>query len=311
MREKPILTICIPTYNRADVFRGSLECVYNQLQDIDLSEVEIYVSDNCSSDNTWEIVDTFIKRGLPIKYNRNQENLLAAGNFLHCINWASGKYIYLLGDDDYLLPGSIKLLLDALRGKEYGLLFLKNEEHENTGLVMEYVDKTEFVKKVSYYYTFISGCVFRKSIVKDIENPIRYKPTHLLQMPFYLESTISFNCNAMLFGKVLQVGVASDSNGGYNFFDVFVHWYLEIMKEYLGDCDSISPGIIAFLKKDIWPFVYRYSVRILVHKDVGIFKYKNGWKILIKYYGHEWYFWRSWIGFVVGYAKRKMKKMLK
>jgi hypothetical protein len=83
------------------------------------------------------------------------------------------------------------------------------------------------------------------------------------------------------------------------------------MKEYLGDCDSISPGIIAFLKKDIWPFVYRYSVRILVHKDVGIFKYKNGWKILIKYYGHEWYFWRSWIGFVVGYAKRKMKKMLK
>jgi len=308
---QPLLSICIPTYNRADILKGSLECVTKQLKDICLSELEIYVSDNCSSDNTREVVESFIQQGFPITYNRNKENLLAAGNFLHCMNWASGKYIYLLGDDDYLLPGTISLLLNTLRGKEFGLLYIECEGNGNTNLVKEYSDKTEFVKRVSYYYTFMSGCIFRKSVVKEIEDPIRYKPSHLLQMPFYLQSTLRFDCNAVLSGKVLQAGAASNSNGGYNFFDVFIHWYMDIMEEYLGGNKNVDCEIVAFLKKDIWPFVWDYTKRLLIRKDVGNFKTEKGWSILFKYYGKEWYFWRTLCEYSFGVIKRKIKRLIR
>lgn len=70
------------------------------------------------------VVQKYIEKGLPIKYNRNEENIGADRNFLKCIQWASGKYIYLLGDDDILKPGMLKYLLDLLRGKEYGAIHI-------------------------------------------------------------------------------------------------------------------------------------------------------------------------------------------
>ena len=111
---KKLLTICLPTYNRANVLSESLEHIVSQITDENKTKVEILVSDNCSTDNTPEVVKSFIERGIPIVYNRNSENLGSDGNFLYCINNASGKYIWLLGDDDYLVEGTLDYLLSFM-----------------------------------------------------------------------------------------------------------------------------------------------------------------------------------------------------
>lgn len=284
---QPLLSICIPTYNRADILKENISLIQKQLADIDILELEIIVSNNCSKDHTEKVVSSFIEEGVPIVYNCNSKNLGADGNFLKAINLASGKYIYLLGDDDYLDDYVIKKLLDVLRYRECGLVYI-DTQHANEDVDFFY-NRTDFIKHVSYFYTFMSSCIFRKDAINNVYNPERYINSCLLQLPFYLSSTKLCEYNIIVGFTVLrQVGVDSKNNGGYNFFEVFVCNYLNILKEYI---DEVS--LFKWLKKDIWPFIFGYTKRLLLRKDCGNFKIENAWYILLKNYGNTWYFWCS------------------
>lgn len=307
MKDKqPILSLCIPTYNRAEILRKNLHYIYEQLKNVDSNEIEIIVSDNCSLDNTREIVVKMQHNGMPIAYSRNTDNVGADRNFLKCMRLAQGKYVYLLGDDDFLADGAIHNLLNILRNNDYGLVYIdtRNEADES---VIEYRDRKEYIKYVSYFYTFMSGCVFRRDAILRVNNAERYVATNLLQMPFYLQSTMLGELNVVVkFPIIQQVGADANSNGGYNFFYVFVENYQTIIGEYIDD-----KKLVQWLKKDIWPFVWMYTRRLLIDKNVGNFKVENGWKILFKYYSNEWYFWWSLLKYPFGTVKRKIKKSLK
>ena len=59
---KYLLSICIPTYNRASFLKEALSRVLSQLSQIkDNNKIELLVSDNCSTDNTAEVVSEFNK----------------------------------------------------------------------------------------------------------------------------------------------------------------------------------------------------------------------------------------------------------
>ena len=88
------VTIAIPTYNRADRFlRSAIECALNQTWD----DLEIIVSDNCSTDNTTEVVQSYADARL--NYVRQSKNIGANGNFNYCIENAKGTYFLLFHDD--------------------------------------------------------------------------------------------------------------------------------------------------------------------------------------------------------------------
>jgi len=103
------ISIGIPTYNGDRYLAESIESVLCQLADIPEQTLEIIVSDNASTDNTSEIVKRYvamypgivfyIKNSKNIGYDRNVDNLFKA---------ARGKYLWLLGDDDMLVPGALK-----------------------------------------------------------------------------------------------------------------------------------------------------------------------------------------------------------
>ena len=304
MKDKqPILSICIPTYNRAEILHRNLEGIWKQVQAIESDEVELLVSDNCSPDHTPDVVDAMVKQGMPITYNRNEENKGADRNFLKCMHMAKGKYIYLLGDDDFLADDAISKLLNVLRGNDYGLVYLDTRS-ELDGSVKVYNDRNAFIKQVSYFYTFMSGCIFRKDAVDLVKSPERYISSCLLQMPFYLQSTLLSENNVVIRFPILgQKGVDANNNGGYNFFKVFVQNYQTIMGEYIQDV-----YLLKWIKKDIWPFVWRYTRRLLLEKNVGGFMVDDGWDILFKYYGREWYFWWYLFRYPFGVVKRKIKK---
>lgn len=303
--KKPILSLCIPTYNRADILRNNLEIISKQLNENRTNEVEIIVSDNCSPDNTQEVVANMQKLGLPIEYNRNAENIGADGNFLKSMNIASGKYVYLLGDDDFFAPNAIGRLLEILRDHDYGLVYIDTRNNHD-GNVIEFHNQTKFIKEVSYFYTFMSGCVFRRDAIDKVRNHDKYIATHLLQMPFYLQSTMMSDSNVVVRFPILgETGADAQNNGGYNFFEVFVQNYLTIMAEYIKDA-----CLYAWLKKDIWSFVWAFTLRLLIRKDKGNFKTENGWRILLKYYGIEWYFWWTLFKYPFGVVKRRIKKLL-
>ena len=97
MTRKPFFSIVIPTYNRSADLRFALFCILRQRFD----DYEIVVSDNCSTDNTKEVVDRF--NDVRIRYCRNHVNIGMIANQKAAIEKAQGRYIFLLGDDDVLV----------------------------------------------------------------------------------------------------------------------------------------------------------------------------------------------------------------
>ena len=300
--KSPILSICIPTYNRSVFLKQSLDVLCHQ---INSDDVELIISDNDSPDDTKEVVGEFIKQNSRIQYFKQDTNVGASRNFISLMNRAQGKYILLLGDDDILTDNAVSVLVDILKRKDYGLLYVETRITDNKG-TKEFDNKTDFIKEISYFYTFMSSSIFRKDVVEMIEDPLRYVPSHLLQMPFYIKSTLLSDNNAITYEPVFAtIGLAAKANGGYNFFDVFVNWYYRILEEYLDD-----KQLLKWLKNDILPFVWQYTKQLLIRKDIGNFKVDNGWKILFKHYGTECYFWWDLIKFPFGVIKRKIKKLL-
>ena len=68
--DKPLLTIAIPTYNRASYLDLCLSRIFNQLSKKE-PLVEVLISNNNSSDNTEEIVNRYVSQGLTVSYIKN------------------------------------------------------------------------------------------------------------------------------------------------------------------------------------------------------------------------------------------------
>jgi glycosyltransferase involved in cell wall biosynthesis len=111
MEKQPLLSVLIPTYNRAHYIREAIDSVLAQEYD----NLEIIVVDDGSTDDTQNVVERIVGalRATPLR-NRNpikyfyQENrgISAARNV--CLAHASGEYIAWLDSDDYWLPGKLK-----------------------------------------------------------------------------------------------------------------------------------------------------------------------------------------------------------
>ena len=111
---KPLLSICIPTYNRAELLRSALLSLMPQLKELE-GEVELVVSDNCSTDDTRQVVEWARQFG-PLRYHRNSENIGAIPNILALADrLAAGEYCWLLGDDEMLRPGAVAKVVEILK----------------------------------------------------------------------------------------------------------------------------------------------------------------------------------------------------
>jgi len=302
MKQK-VLSLCFPTYNRGWCMKEQIDRLKSCPKDI-LDRMEIIISDNCSTDDTQQIVEAAIADGFECLYIRNETNLGMDGNFVSCFRKAQGRYVWLLGDDDTIIIESLKKIVNLLDvPEEYGLLHIYQKNDLSNDIVYIH-DKDEMAKYVSYFVTFISANIVNTKYVSSI-NFEKYIGTWFTLVPLYVTAFINEKTNIVLPITTFETAKDYGRNGGYNFFEVFVKNYLTIMAEYIKD-----KKLLAWLKKDIWPFVWGYTKKLLIRKDKGNFKTENGWKILFKNYGNKWYFWWTLFKYPFGVIKRKIKKRL-
>ena len=116
--EKPMVTIGIPTYNRADGFlKDTLESALEQ----SYPHLEIIVSDNCSTDATEDLIDNYDDQRL--RYIRHDKNIGANNNFNYCLNKAKGDYFLLLHSDDLIDKDFVQACMDqAEAGTNLGII---------------------------------------------------------------------------------------------------------------------------------------------------------------------------------------------
>jgi glycosyltransferase involved in cell wall biosynthesis len=76
-------------------------------------DVELIISDNCSIDNTRQLVESF-RQHCPIRYHRQERNVGGVRNVLSVVAKAAGKFCWVIGDDDMLRPGALRKLIDVI-----------------------------------------------------------------------------------------------------------------------------------------------------------------------------------------------------
>lgn len=105
-----MISLAMPTYNGGKYLKEQLDSIYAQT----LLPDEVVVVDDCSTDNTVEILEEYrVKYGL--KYYRNEKNLGYNKNFEKAITLCSGDYIALSDQDDIWLPTKIERCYDILK----------------------------------------------------------------------------------------------------------------------------------------------------------------------------------------------------
>jgi glycosyltransferase involved in cell wall biosynthesis len=97
-QDQPLVTIGIPTYNRATQLRRAIETALGQ----DYSNIEVIVSDNASTDATQSQCQLYCAREPRLKYLQQAENIGPTANFAAVLKAASGVYFMWLGDDDWI-----------------------------------------------------------------------------------------------------------------------------------------------------------------------------------------------------------------
>lgn len=110
MPEEPLVSVIIPTRNRAPLLERAIESVLDQTWD----NLEIVITDDASDDETPDLITRYIDEGYPVRVIRNEEPKGASAGRNLAIKEAEGEYIAGLDDDDYWRPKRIEMLMETL-----------------------------------------------------------------------------------------------------------------------------------------------------------------------------------------------------
>lgn len=171
-----LVSIVMPTYNCGEYISEAIESVQSQTYD----NWELLIIDDCSEDNTEQIVKRYIsdKR---IKYFPQSQNLGAALGRNIGLKNASGKYIAFLDSDDLWKRDKLcrqLLFMQDMRDKGYDCFFSCTAyTHVNSAGRPLYVEVKPF-RKVGYWATFFlsdpignSTVIYEKEHFKNVEVP--------------------------------------------------------------------------------------------------------------------------------------------
>jgi glycosyltransferase involved in cell wall biosynthesis len=271
---RPVLTIAVPTYNRASCLRELLSGLADQLKNE--SRVELIISDNASPDETPAVVEGFVAHGLEVRYIRNTENIGPDANFLQCFEQARGKYVWLFSDDDLIIPGGVSKIVRYCEGADYDLISLNNypfeEAHTGTPAgdrydAIDIVDPREYAARVHVFFTFISGNIINKDTVLSAgqRSFSELIGTCLIQLGWTYTALNRFSRGLYIREKL--IGVRLNNTGGYQLFQVFGSTLTALTKTWL-QSESLRQIVINGTVQRFWPsMLFEYKKCASSFKD--------------------------------------------
>ena len=151
-----ILSICIPTFNRENHLNNCLNSILISSKNVKDFQFEVCISDNNSNYDVEKVISKY-NQSLNIKFNKNKKNLGFSLNAIQSVKIASGKFAWLIGNDDLVLPHSlfkIKKLINQNHDVEYFFLnsyFLQSKSLKKFTLPVD-TEKIDFknLKTISH-----------------------------------------------------------------------------------------------------------------------------------------------------------------
>ncbi len=281
MNKTFLLSICIPTYNRCDILEKSLKIICED-KDFDPELIEIVVLDNCSTDNTNEIVNKFSF----VKYYKNISTIPAGINVIKSLEYGNGKYLKLYNDTVIIKSGTINFIIEKIKKNvsNKNLLFYNNNyQHSNCEIKIN--DKNSLIETVSFSNTWILNFGILRTELNKIVNKFEFSELLLPQVDI-LFKLFNYNNNFVIFFSDFVEVNHVEKKGGYNLFKVFINNYLFILKLQKLSLKTYEIEKYRLFRYFIYPWLTKLFI---VEKSSYTFETKNGFSIFIKKYFYNIY----------------------
>ena len=278
---QPLLSIAIPTFNRANKLEAQLSSLHQLVSKTLFSgHIEVVVVDNCSTDSTQDIIKSFssLERDYIFSSYKNEKNIGSDLNFGQAILRSQGIFAWLLSDDDMLREDAIDYIYQSLNANQDVGFCLANYYTDDTDQLAamnihdeDFLAKNirEYISSAMFAETMVSACIFKQSLLsEDFLTKIQKGGGYL-----HVEWVFSIlkNYNALVIKTPLfnvdHPGVY-ESRKNASVREGMVDFYLEAHLDFLKITSSIykfSLGLPLRIR------IYRYSInenfnQIIYHK---------------------------------------------
>ena len=296
-----LLSLCIPTYNRVAFLKEALDVILQQwasdLLEPDRRRIEVVISDNASQDGTTAMVARLgvTYPALRLRIVCQPENRGSDANILQALRLGRGEYACLLSDDDVLLPGALASMLSLIRENPGVDAFCLNSRSfaldpgteittpdfgvEEDQLIL---NRDQCLRFVGTRITFITLLLFRRPPVTPPSYEI-YIGTSLLQAYLYLDILAR---GGMYVTRQVFLAVRTNNTGGYNFFEVFVSHFADVMR-YARTLGYSQAAIRAVHLRHITQFLAPFIAVFKLRGSYGglMPDFQDGIRRLLKEYG--------------------------
>ncbi len=170
------VAICVPTYNQADYLAQSVRSAFAQ----DFLDLEIWLSDDTSTDRTPEVVAQLQKEFPTLRAFRQEKNLGMSGNPKWVVRQPESEFIVKLDSDDWLHPAYVSRLVALLRehpraGCAHGAVHQVNNAGTTTrvrrlGRATGFQDAEESLRALIHGYRVAANiCIFRRAALAQVD----------------------------------------------------------------------------------------------------------------------------------------------
>ena len=289
---RPLLTLAVPTFNRSRFLATFLAAIAPQLKGE--SRVEFLISDNASPDDTGELVRRYASQGLTLRYIRNDTNVGADRNILQCFEQASGKYVWICGDDDVVEPTGLERLLAHLESApEYDIVFLEARGFHGIyspqtpkfpERVSIFTNAKEAARHVHVFFTFISRTIVNEHrLARFPHRPCSdLADTNLVQLSWTYTALEHHRRSLMIHTPL--VATLANNTGGYALFKVFGDHLKQITDQWVS-----SPSVRAAIYRGT---LLAFFPWFLVKRNGGAeFTVEDPEPILRRLFGNYFHYW--------------------
>ena len=166
------VSVITASYNCAKFIEESIKSVLNQTYD----NLELIIVDDCSTDNTEEIVNEYIKKDSRIKFYRLNNNSGAAVARNKGLDEATGRFIAFLDSDDIWDKQKLEKQINFMQTNNYGFSFTSYRLiDENGGLLNKEIRVPNEITYKKLLKNTIIGCltvIIDKELIGDFKMPL-------------------------------------------------------------------------------------------------------------------------------------------
>lgn len=286
MKNQPLLSICIPTFNRPEILKAVLDSIFTQ--NVDETLYEVCVSDNSKTADNKNIIDSYFKDKTNLKYK--QTDCEGFYNSIEALKLGTGRFLKLNNDTGKFIDRALERMIKSLNDisvSDNSVIFYTMTSSMEQPQISASSSFDDFLFSISHVSTWSSSFgIWKKDLddllEKDIAINRMFPHTSLL---FYLYDKQKYYIDSYKYIDTVEVS----KKGGYNLPDVFGIQYMSLVNALLNN-NYITQKTYQKISSDTENFIVEWYINQLCNPEKFCFDFSHKGKSIYKAFGLNGFF---------------------